>query len=520
MKFLNKNFYRFFYIFFTLLFIFYGIIGIIYYNKSIPFFDSFSFQLKYADILKDYETKGYFSSLNYILKTSNTYYFVLISSLLTPILPKNPVVGLYIIFYITYFFLFIFITFSLTKIIRDKLKVLLSIFIFLSCNFFSWTWGGIIDQRLDFLGGVLLVSAFLSFNLLLYEYKNINLFFYFIFSLILALHRPIFIIYLFLFYLFFYLKKENRNKLLNKKFIFINSILFLVLLLIFNKNIFDIFRYYTIYNIDVGKNQNYFSSIVFILENIVKQIGIFNLLVIFFLLFLNKTNFKLNTKNFFNFLIFFLIIFSPFILSKSGTNPLVILSVNFILIFGFFVIILKEIKLSKQKLFNFLILFLLVINFLFNTFKLARSVLALSNNDRKKLEKVVNKLYLLSDKDRRFISGIYPLGSYIYGLDYLYLKNKFIRGVYFNHATDFGIDKKNQFLFLDDDIKKSLQRSCQYPGFFIVLNDKNKNDPNAYLYVERFVKQIYKKVEKLPCLEKKLFDFEYDNKYYSVFLIK
>jgi hypothetical protein len=472
-----------------------------------------------VDIISRYKEIGYIKNLKSIFEQSNTYYFRLIATIFSFILPENPVIGLYLIFYPLYLICFINILIILKEILKNKLKVILIIYIFLSSNFFSWVWGGIIDQRLDFLSATLFSCYFLNLYFLFDKSNKKNFFSYILLTILLILHRPLFFLYIpILFFYFFVIKRNNFFKLItNKFFLIINLFTYFILFLFLNKNTIFIFNYY-LHDYDIGRN-SYLESVYFVFNNLINQLGVLNLIILLLLFLLIKTN-KFNILLKFLFLI--LILISPFLISKSATNHLPFLSISFILLFSFLIELFKNIYIKKTLFLVLLTSSLILI--LRNNFILLKEVITYPKFSRNRLEYVLQKLY--SDNPfnfnrRIYISGIGISADYLYGLDKLYYKKKYFQGKFYHHITDFNVNKKYQKNALSNSLyNRALIYTCKYPGFFIVLNNKNKNNPNAYLYVERFVEQIYKEVEKLPCLEKKLFDFEYDNKYYSVFLIK
>ncbi len=507
--------------FFGFLFFVYGVLGFKFYNKTTPFFDSFSFQKQYVDIIKNFDQVGYINNLNKIFDHSNTYFFRIVTILFSPILPRSSVVGLYMILFPVYIYLLFFIFKSFFYLSKSYLKSLIGLIFLLNINIFNDIYFSPINQRLDLLAGLLVVSYFLS-SFLVVKKKKVD-FNFIIITIILLLHRPLYIIFIFITWTFnlIFNYKDLFLLLNNKKFIKVNLILyfFIFIFYLINKNLNFIIDYYYIYNIDVGKNSSITKSFNILINELINShigLNLFLIILIFFLIFFIKV--KLN--DIIKFFVVNLLFLSPYVISKSANNPYTMMTISLIFIVSFFIFLFYKVNLKKRDLIFLLIP--LIIYFIFNKYSLYLKIKNYYNPDLITLKKVLSFLKNESknNKNKIFISGIGPIGSYLYGLSHLNYETKFIYGKYFNHATDFKINKFLQFQYHKKNVLDNLRSICDYKGYLISLNDKNQNNINHYLYVLRFVKEINKELKRVKCLKKLDYDFIAENNYYSIYEIE
>lgn len=410
-------------------------LGITYYSKVVPFYDSMGYQRQYFSILAFYHRDGYIAGLRESWDRPSTRLYPLLEALLAPVLPPS-IAGLYLVSFLVLLVsvaAILWLSYVLTRSARASVAVMLSVS---ALGIFGELRGGIIDQRIDLIAAFLLLAAVLAL-LALFEHPHLVRYWAAlgVTTALAVLDRPISVGTIVLAAAVMGAVRRRQlaelRRLHRKQLFWLTAPVAASIIVILPLGR-ETWNYYVSENADVGRYSSMADSLRFTRVSIAGHMGGLMILAVLaaYAFLLWRRRWREATVC----LAIPVLAVTPFVLSRSGGNPFVLLSPTLLLLLpGVFA--LREMD-DRQRLAIAAGALALTA---WNIVSLNEDVFATPGNDRAVLEEVAGRISRADPDAVVQLNGLAPVADAIDAIDMLGGMNRVDPGKHFYHVTDFGL---------------------------------------------------------------------------------
>ncbi len=498
------------------LFGFWSVLGVTFYGKVEPFFDSLSYQAAYFRVIDASREQGYVPVLQPIRAPSTTFSYTLFSALLAPLLPRS-VLGLYAIMYGLAFFSLLATFYAAEKVASSWLKALAFMLFILSAAIFSSVWGGILDQRLDLLAGLLFLASVMTCWLLFSAPAAFRHWVLFLVTTTLSIiHRPTVVPQLALVYLviagFHYGQIATVARLVRVRHALAVALAvgFIAWLILPSRDYLE--YYYLVWNVDVGRAETVREVLRFVGSSMRWALGGYVAITVTLLLMCTLSVRRYADAAFSVALVTASIV--PFVISRSSANPLILLPSSLVATLGYFAVI--------RRIRGNTVVALLLLSAVFvlgNLRTIYDEVRAVSPEQREVLDRVRNRM--IESAEPVYVSGTAPVAASIVAIDGFYGSGKLVGGKLLSHSTEYGLGKTYDISEPEamHKVRESLRDICRFHGYAVFPVPSGPDDEKAYLFSFRHASLIWKEQSQLGCLGEQVDAFRHGGADYAVYLV-
>ncbi len=500
-----------------LLFACWSSLGTWFYQKVEPFYDSAAYQEQYFRILDHYRSAGYASTLALVQTPGITFSYGLFTALFSPVLPRS-ILGFYWIIYGLALLSLMSLFYAARKLSSSSSKALAVVFFITSSAIFSLTWGGILDQRLDLLAGLLFSASAACFWLLMTAPDVFRYWLLFLLTTMLCiLHRPIIAsqaLPVFAIIAGFHYKQARCVFRVLRAKHYAALLLSAVVLASFLLPAFTHLRlYYLELNVDVGRAGSSWDALLFGLSSMRWLLGNY-ILGLFVLL----CAYALAKRRYSDVLFAVSLVGAsmiPFVISRSGANPLVLLPSSMLLV-------LSSLALIRRIESRTLVAVLLLVNgfvSINNLGELSRRVESVSAQERETLDRITEAMS--RSRPPVYVSGTAPVAGSMVAIDRFYGSDSLRYGKIMSHSTDFGLGKVYDLSGADslNRVTNALREICNLRGYAVLPTPDLPDDERSYLFSFRHRRLIWEHASRLGCLGEQVDQFRYGGADYAVYTV-
>ncbi|MCC6381973.1 MAG: hypothetical protein IT304_05655 [Dehalococcoidia bacterium] len=496
--------------------VYWMVLGITWYGKVVPFYDSMGYQRQYFWILSVYHRDGMEAALRESWDRPSTRLYPLLEALFAPALPQS-IAGLYLVSYLVLMVALaavIWLSYVLTRSARASVAVVLSL---TALEIFAELRGGILDQRIDLIAAFLLLAAVLAL-MALFEHPRLTRYWAAagLLSALALLDRPISAAPIVLTAAVLAVAHWRQLRWMWRpdrlKVLALGAPLIAAGLVIFPLWR-ETWTYYVSENADVGRFASASDSLRFAKDTVGDHMGRAMVLAVLaaygFLLWRGRWREAAVC------LAIPVLALTPFVLSRSGGNPFVLLSPTMLVLLPI-VFALREMD-ERQRLAVAVAALTLT---LMRVVSLNDDVFATPGEDRALLAEVAGRIHRAQPDAVVQLSGLEPVADSIDGIDMIEGLNRLDPGKHFFHVTDFGLPASA----IDDPAsvevaKRQLEQLCLRPGVIIAAAPGEKNDPTSYLYSYRHTEEFGEAIRGLDCLGEALGGFRFERREYVIYMV-
>jgi cellulose synthase/poly-beta-1,6-N-acetylglucosamine synthase-like glycosyltransferase len=490
-------------------------LGVTYYGKVEPFFDSAAYQSAYFGIIDSYREQGYVPTMHRIRAPATTFAYTLAGVLFAPFLPRS-VLGLYAIMYGLALYALLVTVYAAEKLAASWLRALSFVLFVLSAAIFSHLWGGILDQRLDLLAGLLFLASVACCWLLFRAPTTFRHWALLLVTTTLAIvHRPTLasqIAPVFLVVAGFH-GREIGTLVRQVRVHHVVAVLlaggFIAWLILPSLSYLE--YYYLEWNVDVGRSASVMDVLREAMGTLGWALGAYAAVLLALLLLYAVRSRRYADAAFSVALL--VASLGPFVITRSNGNPLVFLPSAMVATLGYLALI-RRIRVD-------LVVVLLLVSSgavaLGNVGALHRQVKAVAPEQRAILDRVTDRLSRSAQP--AYVSGTVPIAGSIVALDTLYGSRTLVAGEILSHSTDYGLGKTYD---IDDPetssrVQEALQAICRLHGYAVFMIPTRPDDQAGYLFSSRHTAMIWELKSQLPCLGEQLDTFHLEDADFAVY---
>lgn len=492
-------------------------LGITFYGKAVPFYDSLGYQRQYLEILSAYRRGGAADAFELANQQGpQTRLYPLIEAVFAPALPES-IAGLYLLGYGLVLLSFAVIAWAAFRISGRASAALAVCFALLAMAIFGRLNGGPLDQRLDLTAALLLDAA--VFALLVLARPGAAVVDWWVMGALgglVLLFRPVSVSQLALVagvLLVVQFPSVSANARCGSwpawtGLIVPPGVAFALLL----PRLHVTYDYYVHHNADVGRFSAMTDSLEFALQGVESQAGgLAAVLAAAALVWLARRGEWRNGLVCIGVMATGIV---PFVLTRSGGNSFVLLGPALLLI-----VPMTYAAASIPRPGVVALAFIAGIASLYNLGQLGRAVSDFDASPRVTLASVLGRI--TAEDGPTNVSGIDPVVDSLVGMDEIAAAGKLRYGKRFFHVTDFGLPASA----LNNSASLGVARSemsefCSISGVIIVPSNSQRNDPGAYLFVYRYAEELGSEIRSLPCIGTRITDFNYLGRAFDVYRLR
>jgi hypothetical protein len=477
-------------------------LGTRFYELVVPFYDSMAYQERYFTVLEQALAGGVASVLGVVAQPSNSLAYYVVTAVLARVLPQS-VAGFYLV-------IFAFAAAALAIVVRSVARLTTSLmatavlYLLLGCGAGRLLSGGILDQRLDFVAGFLLVAVAASVWLAIEapgDHSN-----WLVAGIAIAmavLQRPVSAAQIACLAIAFLITRPRavlralRAAGAHGWIAFAGPVLAAISI---TAPSLDYLRYYYFqWNTDVGRAASIGDSLTFAAWSGIRHVGRLVGLVVLASIMMAIAQGR--WKQLFRMAAVIGALWLPYVASRSAGNQLVLIGPA---LSSVLIAVVPARAPAINASWAVIALFIGLAATVWNASSLYSQVMGIDRAPRLQLERIVDQLTMTPAQ--LALSGIDPSIGAINHLDRFHGQHRLIAGPRFFHAPDFGLDKVPQTLDQAAwaQVDTALTAICSYPGYVVVLAPEFKDDPTAYLFTYRLGSEISARIRALPCVHEAL----------------